>query len=857
MRYFLRTVTSVLFLMAFVLLPNALCAQDFAPGQLELPLQFGAASDMEMEVSVAATVRPLGEGTTEIQVMVTLPPECYTYSMNPSFNAATVISLKLPAGVTLSGPWKADRQPKAGFDDTLQQNVEKFHDKVTWTAVLTGALKAGQEISGELTGLYCSKVECRPIENATFTATAATSDGAPADTGTTPASEDSVSQNSTTQTVKPVIGFGKSAKAGPVEIEVSLLPANAKAGDEVILTLKTTVEDEWHIFALDQNPDMAGIPTTIELVKLSGLEPIDAAFASSSVPQTESPLPDITQRVHYGEITWTRRMKVTTLGAAVAGTIQFQICREGICKPPTTAEFQVSLPNIATATPQTSDPSSTNPEAQIAGTETASESGTLNKRGRGAPREGFMAFMITAVGAGFVALATPCVFPMIPITVAFFLKQEERYAGSSLKLAIVYCLSIIAAFTVLGLAMARIFGGSSLTDLANNPWLNLFFSGLFVLFALMLLGAMDLQVPGWLVTWTSNRESAGGMIGVVFMALTFTLVSFTCTFAFVGSLLVIAAQGDVLWPVLGMLGFSTAFASPFFILALFPRMLNKLPRSGGWMNDVKFVIGLVELAAVVKFLSVADIGLSSNGIPVFITYTGFLWCWILLSAASGFYLWGIFRKSGMRPKASLIRYAFVAAFLLFSGRLTAGLVGMKLPADPVWNLVAAFAPPEIKSGDVRQQDELGYVIYHHELPYSLEFPKAVAAAVKSQRPVFLEITGVNCVNCRQMERTVLAQQQVIEKLAGLVLTQAYLDQVPGIADAELQKGILKSNKELATDLLDDVTMPSYAIISPDGKQVFATFQGLDRSNGKEFMMFLEAGLDRWEKSRSPKTTEVP
>lgn len=856
MKYSLRPVNSVYGFLAVFLLPSLLYAQDFAPGQLELPLQFGATSDTEMDVAIAATVRPLTEGTAEIQVTVTLPPDCYTYSMNPSFSAATTISLKLPEELRLSSPWKADREPKKGFDDTLQQNIEKFHDKVVWTVVLSGSLKSGQIITGELTGLYCSKIDCRPIENATFTATITGSDGGPADSGTIPSpAESGAAKNSTTQVVTPVIGYGKSAKAGSVQIEVSMLPADAKPGDEVMLTLKTTVEAEWHIFALDQNPDMAGIPTTIELVKLSGLEPVDAAFSASAEPQSENPLPDITQRVHYGEITWTRRMKVITPGASVAGTVQFQICREGICKPPTTAEFQVSLPTTASAPAETNPATIANPEAQGTETDTGSKSQTLKKGG--VPSEGFMAFMLTAIGAGFVALATPCVFPMIPITVAFFLKQEEKHAGSSLRLAIVYCLSIIAAFTVLGLAMARIFGGSSLTDLANNPWLNLFFSGLFVFFALMLLGAVDLQVPGWLVTWTSNRESTGGMIGVVFMALTFTLVSFTCTFAFVGSLLVIAAQGDVLWPVLGMLGFSTAFASPFFFLALFPRMLNKLPRSGGWMNDVKFVIGLVELAAVVKFLSVADIGLSRNGIPVFITYTGFLWSWILLSAASGLYLWGIFRKSGMRPKSSLIRYAFVAAFLLFSGRLTAGLVGMKLPADPVWNLVAAFAPPEIQSGDVRQQDDLGYVIYHHELPYSLEFPKAVDVAAKSQRPVFLEITGVNCVNCRQMERTVLAQQQIIEKLSGLVLTQAYLDQIPGIADVELQKEILKSNKKLATELLDDVTMPSYAILSPDGKQVFATFQGLDASNGKDFMVFLEAGLNRWEKSRSPKTAKVP
>lgn len=826
-----------------------LAAQDLLPGQLELPLQFGNTSNLDMDVVVDAKLKTVETDKSELQVTLTLPENCYTYSMNPSFNAATTIRLKLPPGVTMTGSWTPDRAPRAVLDETTQQQVEKFHDKVTWSVMLQGPLKAGQVVSGELSGLFCSSMDCRPIDNAPFSANLPAADGAvPAANDIPPAAA-----SASTQVIAPVIGFGKSAKAGAVRIEVSLVPENASVGDEVTLSLATTVEDEWHIFALDQDPEMAGIPTLIELTQSAGLQPVDAAFQASAAPQTETPLDGITQRVHYGNITWSRKFKVTDPSVSVAGSIQFQICREGICKPPTTAEFQVSLQSQSTsntANPAVTTPSDTNANPSTTGTESGDDNGL--KQG-GAPREGFMAFMLTAIGAGFVALATPCVFPMIPITVAFFLKQEEKQPGNSLKLAFAYCLAIIAAFTFLGLAMAKLFGESSLTDLANNPWLNLFFSGLFIFFALMLLGAVEIQIPGWMLTWTSTRESTGGIIGVVFMALTFTLVSFTCTFAFVGSLLVIAAQGDVLWPVLGMLGFSTAFASPFFVLALFPRMLSKLPRSGGWMNDVKFVIGLVELAAVVKFLSVADIGLSASGIPVFITYTGFLWTWFLLSAGAGLYLAGLFRKAGMRPKPSLTRFVFVAGFLLFSGRLAAGLLNLNLPADPVWNLVAAFAPPEIKSGDVRQQDGLGYVIYHHKLPYSLEFPKAVNVAVSSQRPVFLEITGVNCVNCRQMERTVLAQEPVLEILADFVLTQAYLDQVPGISDTQLQSTILKANKKLATDLLDDVTMPSYAIISPDGSQVYATFQGLDPSNGKDFLTFLKAGLSRWEKSRVPQT----
>jgi len=363
----------------------------------------------------------------------------------------------------------------------------------------------------------------------------------------------------------------------------------------------------------------------------------------------------------------------------------------------------------------------------------------------------------------------------------------------------------------------------------------------------MLLGLFEFRVPSWLLNWTSQRESTGGVVGVIFMALTFTLVSFTCTFAFVGSLLVIAAQGDYLWPILGMLGFSTAFASPFFFLALFPGLLKQMPRSGGWMSDVKFIIGLVEIAAVAKFLSVADIGFSASGIPVFVTYEVFLWSWIVLAAFAAVYL--VRRQHGRWPKFSLIRLGFFAGFLLFAGRMAAGLLQLPMPPDPVWNMVAAFAPPQIRSGDVRQVDELGYVIIHHNQPWSLEFSKAVAAAEKASRPILVEITGVNCVNCRQMERTVLAQENVLENLNALVRTQLYIDKVPGISDPALQESIIDANIAVASELLGDLTMPSYAIVSPDGRQVFSTHVGLDEPGGAKFLTFLREGVENWEKSR--------
>ena len=330
----------------------------------------------------------------------------------------------------------------------------------------------------------------------------------------------------------------------------------------------------------------------------------------------------------------------------------------------------------------------------------------------------------------------------------------------------------------------------------------------------------------------------------MFMALTFTLVSFTCTFAFVGSLLVVAARGDYLWPIIGMLGFSTAFASPFFVLALFPGMLKKLPRSGGWMNDVKVVIGLVELAAVVKFLSVADIGFSENRMPVYLTYNIFLWTWIILATVAGVYLVGVFKKP--RPKFSFVRYGSAALFLAFAGRLTAGLVGVQLPSDPVWNLVAAFSPPNVKETPIRQTNELGYVIAHHDLDFLLEFDRAVKVASKDQQPLFVDFTGVNCVNCRQMERTVMTQENVIAAMRKMVRAQLYTDEVPGITDAEFRDRLLQMNQELQSELTGDVALPSYAVVSADGKTVLAYFSGLDSTGGKDFLKFLNAGLNRWE-----------
>jgi thiol:disulfide interchange protein len=826
-------------------MPGMVQAQDETAGLLGGQLSFGNTSGPNEDVEISAELKNIGSGQTEILVTAIVPEGYYIYSMSPGFSGATKISLTDTGTLSADKPkWQADHEPKAVFEKELDQTVEKFFGSVTWSATLQGTADSDTVVSGKLSGLYCSSPEsggageCVPIRNRKFTAALATSEIDPVVAVDEAPVTPEVNTDTNPITVMPKIGYGKSAKEGLISFEIKLTPERPQIGDEVTLSIHAVIEEPWHTFALDQDPAMAGQPTIIELGATKGLEPIGNQFKASNEPEVERPLDDIVQRVHNHEVTWTHRFTLTEPAAELDGLIRFQLCRGGTCLPPTKAEFALTL---TAAKPNVVSPMT--PPASTAGDAALLANGSNDQDH--SPQEGLLAFVLTAFGAGFVALLTPCVFPMIPVTVAFFLKQEERRAGSSIRLAIIYSLSIIGAFTILGLAMTAAFGPASLNTLANNKWLNLFFAALFLVFALMLMGVFEIRIPSSLLTWTSRRESTGGIVGVVFMALTFTLVSFTCTFAFVGSLLAWAAKGQLFWPVIGMLAFSAAFASPFFVLALFPKMLNRLPRSGGWMNDVKVTMGIVELALVAKFLSVADIGFSVGSIPVFITYTGFLVSWIVLSVITSSYLFGLFSKP-MGPATStvkMVKNLSAVMFLAFGCYITSGLYIHPMPLAVVWDNVAAFAPPNVV---VKNTDAMGFVISHHQLDYALEFEKATTAAETEQRPMFIDFTGVNCVNCRKMERSVLIDQAVLQRLNQLVRAQLYTDLVPGIRDKHFAEQIIAQNQELQDQLVGDFTLPFYAVVSADGKEVLASFQGLDRSGGEDFIKFLDAGLKSWE-----------
>ncbi len=808
---------------------------------------FGIKGNDNADIDVKAELRPVDAKTVELRVRVILPDQYYISSMDPKVAGPTAIRLTDAGPMKpLSDAWQADREPKTGHDPDLNKPYEKFFKEVTWSLKLqctTDQIPADLTVKGEMSGQFCSTGEggtegvCKPlIPPRRFTATLtsappadATSPGHSQTEGSAasePASGAGKSRWSVV--IVPEIGYGQNKKPAPVKYTLSFVPENAKAGDLVTFQVRADIEQPWHTFAIDQDPDMAGIPTQIDFTETTGLEAVEAGFKPSAEPTIEKPLDDIIQRVHFDAITWTRQFKMTSDTARVAGAITFQLCNDGSCTNPTTVKFTAAsgAPQLtgADSVPGSRGSAEESSGGQIA-VDLESDAESQDIAG-----EGLFAFIITAMSAGFLALLTPCVFPMVPVTVAFFLKQSEKKAGNPVGLAIVYCLGIVGTFTILGLLVAIAYGPTKLNEFASNRWLNLIFAGLFMAFSLMLMGMFELRMPSWLLTWSSKRESAGGVVGTLFMALTFTLVSFTCTFAFVGALLVLAAKGDRLWPIIGMLAFSSAFASPFFILALFPSMLKKLPKSGGWMNTVKVTMGLVELALVLKFLSVADIGFSPDRLPNLLDTQSFLIGWIVIAIVTGLYLLNMFRMAHDMPAEgiSAVRCLFAILFLCLGGYIGAGVFSDVAPNGWLWQQIHAFAPPSKPK------------------PESLlDFRVAVAQATEQQKLLFIDFTGVNCVNCRRMEATVLSSPFIHEKLSKFVQVQLYTDEVPGIRDANLRNELLELNRNLQAEWFGDVTLPGYAVVTPDGKNVINRFKGLDKSGGEEFLQFIDAGIDRW------------
>jgi thiol:disulfide interchange protein DsbD len=423
--------------------------------------------------------------------------------------------------------------------------------------------------------------------------------------------------------------------------------------------------------------------------------------------------------------------------------------------------------------------------------------------------------LLASAGAAIAMLFTPCVFPMIPITVSFFLKQSEQKHHNALLTAAVYSLTIIIV-----LALSVLILGQLIVTLANNAWLNLALGALLIFFALSLFGMYELELPSGLARFTASREGKGGYAGTVFMALTFTITSFTCTGPFLGPLLVGAKELQLSTGklVLSSLAYSATFAAPFFVLALFPRLLKALPKSGGWLNSVKVVMGFLELAAALKFLGNMDISLNP-GSPMFFNYETVLCAWIALSVACGLYLLGVFRLPHDSPVESIgvVRMLLATIFMGLALYMAPALWREK-PLGVVGNGLVAFLPLDTKDKSAFN----GGSVSQGHLDWHLDYEKAWKQATAENKLIFIDFTGVNCTNCRDNEQRVFPRPAVRKALEKYVRVQMYNDSVPkpGLSREQADQEAYR-NREWQEKTFGDVTTPLYIVFKPAKDEPFA------------------------------------
>ena len=565
----------------------------------------------------------------------------------------------------------------------------------------------------------------------------------------------------------------------PVKWAIGL---EASKGVEALLVFTASIDKGWHLY--DMNLPAGGpVSTSFAFETLHGAELTGEPEASVEPASIYDDLFDMELRWYEGTVTFTQKIKVTDARKfRLGGEVEFMACNDEMCLPPERVSFKFDRKDIRTEglTPDTATAAvladSLPAEAEEpldlreAGEDPLPEILTLSSPQKMSVEEdaelwspvidelkafgdlslaaadtSWLLIFFAGFAGGFFALLTPCVWPMIPMTVSFFLKRTKS-RKKAVNDALVYALSIVAVYLAMGLALTAVFGASALNDLATNAVFNILFCLLLVVFAVSFFGAFELTLPA---SWTNRADrkadSATGRLSIFFMAFTLTLASFSCTGPIIGALLVQAASvGSIAGPAVGMFGFALALALPFAFFAVFPNLLQNMPKSGGWLNAVKVVLGFLELALALKFLSVADLAYGWG----ILDREVFLALWIVLFALLGFYLLGKIRfaHDGEWTRLSVPRLFLAIASLSFAAYMVPGLWGAPLKS------VSAFAPP------LYTQD---FNLYENEVhAFADDYETGMLYARQTGKPVIIDFSGFGCVNCRKMEAAVWTDPQV-------------------------------------------------------------------------------------------------
>lgn len=598
-----------------------------------------------------------------------------------------------------------------------------------------------------------------------------------------------------------------------------LVPPDARAGESAQLVLTAEVTAGWHIYSLTQPPE--GVPTSFEIKG-------DAVTVTGKAIEPAPPIkPDAVgvMRGMFEHVSFGIPVKIGKISGKQAFTVvaTSQACDAKVCLPAIPKDVLIEF-TVAPgeARPDRTAAITTAPDQPVGYEAPKSEPNSSPKGGvdetqdkiKQAREGGLAQYLLLAFLAGLAALITPCVFPMIPVTVSFFSKKTgDGEKKVNYRDALAYCFGIIGTFTLLGLIVTLVFGSTGVQDLATNPWVNLAMFALFVFLAINLFGVVEVRLPSKLVNTAYQGSRKGGLTGPLLMGLTFSLTTFTCTVPFVGTLLAAAAQGDLLFPTLGMAAFSSAFALPFFLLALFPQFLARMPKSGGWLATVKAFMGFLELVAAVKFLSSAELAFNLG----WITRSVFLALWATILAIAGLYTLGWLRM-GHEDDAAKIGWVRRIVGLATTGAAIwclAGIQGRSL------GLFDSFAPPDPYPGTATAAGT------HGAVPWLDNYETAVAQAKAAGKPIFINFTGVNCSNCRWMERNMFPRAAIVEEMKNFVPVELYTD-----------RPMDKERQALQKKLVGVALNPTYVLVSSEGK-VLKVHQGLEQDEAT-FLAFLRS-----------------
>ena len=635
-----------------------------------------------------------------------------------------------------------------------------------------------------------------------------------------------------------------------------------KSDTEFELVMEATIENEWHMYS-QYTPDGGALPTVLNFKNAKGNYTLVGKTKESAYKKVFNDIFEVDEYYFAKTAQFKQVIKVTnTKLKEVKVYVEYQACKEQCIQQDNTFTFQ--LPEIKITNDQavlTASDSTTQKVDSVSTVQSSNVSENKAQKSNETPveeKKGLWSIFFLAFIGGFAALLTPCVFPMIPMTVSFFTKQSKTKAEGK-KNAVLYGVSIILIYVILGSLVTGIFGADSLNALSTNVWFNLIFFGLLVFFAASFLGAFEIVLPNSWANKVDQQADRGGFIGILFMALALAIVSFSCTGPIVGTLLVEAASKGGLAPIVGMLGFSSALALPFMLFAMFPGWMNTLPKSGGWLNTVKVSLGFLELALAFKFLSNADLVVQAH----LLEREVFLGIWIAIFGTWAVYLFGKLTLPHDSPMSHLsIGRLFMAIFVtIFTIYLIPGLWGAPL------KIISGFPPPmtysESPNGIGTSSSNTTTTIdlpeHAHSGPHGIiafhDYEDGVAYAKIVGKPILLDFTGHACVNCRKMEDFVWSKPEILYLLKDkVVLISLYVDDKRELPK-EAQYVSKETGKEIVTignkwsdyqiTRYKNNAQPYYVILNSDGEDISKPIGYTPEAT--EYKKWLEEGIAKFKK----------